>query len=279
MKARKKPQKWIFDELRFILRWGIWLPIASIILSLLSGGITYLIGLGGWIAAVIAISGSALGMAIYAVWRLLPLRGWLELTQTTDLVGFERANKDSPYMPSKILEREEITHLWVMGNGCSKWTKLVPHRTAVAKFKQIRRGGGKIRFLASCPVKLNNTGDQAKREKAKKNADSLLVLRKFKSETDSAGGTFEIRTYKHTATLRLIIVDEEECIVGHYTESGIDDSLDTPLLIFSRTNDNPWGFGHAFHRLFDSEWHRAGEPTADEWTQMEQLRSMSEKST
>jgi hypothetical protein len=175
-------------------------------------------------------------------------------------------------MPNKILERDNINFLQVFGNGCSKWTMKVGEATAIDSFKQIRRGGGTVQFLASCPIYLSEISDESKRLKAKKNATSLLKLRDFAERTKSAGGKFTIKTYKHVATLRLIILNETDCILGHYQEDGDGDSLDTPLLLFHHNHENKWGFGSAFKRMFESEWHRATEPTVEDWEKMKQLR-------
>jgi len=178
-------------------------------------------------------------------------------------------------MPNKILSRRNVTKLYAMGNGCSKWTR-VSSTAAIDAFLQIRQGGGDIRFLASCPIQLSQLPDEAKRKKAKKNAASLLKLRSFAEQSKFAGGSFEIKTYKHVATLRLIIVNETECIVGHYQEDGDGDSFDTPLLIFNHTYDNRWGFGGAFRRMFDSEWRRAVMPSAEDWKAIEEIRDAPE---
>jgi hypothetical protein len=221
------------------------------------------------VVAVAAITLLAIGL--YNFFRLRPLAKWRELTSITDLTNFEKANKESPFMPIKIFQRDNIRDLSVMGNGCSKWTRKIDKDTAVAKFKKIRNANGSVRFLVSCPIHLSDNSDERMKKKAKWNAKSLTVLREFQSETRDERGKFEIRTYKHLATLRLIILNGEECIVGHYQEEGIGESLLTPLLIFWRNDQNQWGFGHAFRRLFESEWNRAAVPTADEWKTIEEL--------
>jgi hypothetical protein len=223
-----------------------------------------------------------LAFGIYVYRKLLPLRKWSELTDATDLTNFERAIEFSPYMPRELFEREAITKLWVMGNGCGKWTRKVEANTARSKIIEIRaKADGQIRFLASCPVHLSqrvkepsNLSEQAKeaiRIKARENADSLIMLRRLADRTGGLGGNFQIKVYKHTATLRLIILNDQDCIIGHYKETGLGNSLESPLLIFRRIIDNEWGFGHAFHRLFDHEWNRAKEPTDEEWEMMKEL--------
>jgi hypothetical protein len=238
-------------------------------------------GLGAFDIAIILAGAAILALLIgwlHAYKRLLPLRKWRELTETTDLTAFEKANEYSPYMPEKIFERQVITKLWVMGNGCGKWSRKVAASTARAKVREIRgKFGGEIRFLASCPVVLSESDDEAKKIKARLNADSLLRLKQLGEQTGGLGEKFSIRTYKHLATLRLIILNDADCIVGHYKEDGLGNSLETPLMIFRRTNENEWGFGHAFHRLFDHEWRRAKEPTPDEWKKMEQLALLQDK--
>jgi hypothetical protein len=257
----------VIAELKFFFRWAVWVPIAA-------GGVGYLLGLS-WITIVIASAiVTVAGILIfggYIFWHLLPLRKWANLTRITDLIGFEEVNKNSDYMPREILGRQNIRGLSVMGNGCGKWTREVEHHTAVDAFRRMRSAGGSVRFLASCPIHLNEINDEYKIMKAKKNARSLLLLREFREDTKSSRGTFEIRTYKHVATLRLIILNETDCIVGHYQEDGNADSFDTPLLIFHHSHDNEWGFGGAFRRLFESEWYRATEPTPEEWKKMEEL--------
>lgn len=231
--------------------------------------------------AVVATSGFFL-LAFWIYRKFIPLQKWSELTDVTDLTDFERANEDSPYMPTGIFEHEIITKLWVMGNGCGKWTRKVAPNTARTKLKEIRaKADGQIRFLASCPVYLNQHAEEdlnlsqqvkeAMKIKAKENADSLIRLRGLAEQTGGLGGNFEIKVYKHTATLRLIILNDRDCILGHYKETGLGDSLESPLLIFRRIIDNEWGFGHAFHRLFDHEWRRAKEPTSEEWVIMREL--------
>ena len=232
------------------------------------------------IAIVIAVLVVSVGVAVgsYSYWHLLRLRKWSELTDVTDLTNFEVENELSPYMPQEILQREAITKLWVMGNGCGKWSRKVTAAVLHAKVKIIRsRGDGEIRFLASCPLELYKTGDEAKKIKAIDNADSLMRLRQLGRQTGGLGGNFQIKTYKHTATLRLILLNDADCIVGHYQEDGIADSLKSPLLVFRRTSENEWGFGHAFHRLFVSEWHRATEPDPGEWTEIEKLASLKDR--
>jgi hypothetical protein len=254
--------------------------VGSIGTTVGAGVISYFIGLSALavasISAVVAIT-CLLAYGIYVYRRLLPLRKWGELTDTTDLTDFEKANEFSPYMPDKIFEREIITKLWVMGNGCGKWSRTVAANIARAKLREIRaKTGGEIRFLASCPIVLSESGDDAKRKKAYLNADSLVRLRKLAEQTGGLSEKFEIRTYEHTATLRLIILNDADCILGHYQEDGLGNSLETPLLIFRRVNKNEWGFGHAFHRLFDHEWRRAKVPSADDWKLIDQLAQLSD---
>jgi hypothetical protein len=209
-------------------------------------------------------------LGVMNFWHLRPLRRWQNIYKDTGLVGFEKKNESSAYMPSQIFERKNVKSLSVMGNGCSKWTRDVPDSKATPKLKQIREKGP-IRFLASCPVKLMK--DHPNRAtKAKSNAESLLKLLDYKEQTRNASYPFEIRTYKHLATLRLIILNDAECIVGHYKEEAEGDSRETPLLIFDCKDDDEWGFGHAFQRLFNSEWNRAKEPTSDEWEFMKRLK-------
>jgi hypothetical protein len=211
-------------------------------------------------------------LSVFTFLRFRPLAKWDDLSNITDLTGFEKINKQSAYMPDKILEQQNISSLLVMGNGCSKWTRQ-PKKDAeiIDAFIRIRRGNGTIRFMASCPIHLSERDHEPNINKERKNAASLLKLREFKDRSKAAGGKFEIRTYKHVATLRLIILNETECIVGHYQEDGNGDSFDTPLLIFHHNHENKWGFGSAFKRMFESEWHRALEPTEDEWRKMMQL--------
>ncbi len=264
------------EELKFYARYLVGLPIVS---AGVSAGLGFFGGLG-WIAISIIASivalAAALLVGIYILLHLLPLRNWAECTIITDLIGFEKRNVESAFMPSKILERDNISVLQVMGNGCSKWTIPIADAMAVKSFRQIRNGGGEIHFLASCPVYLSELDDRTKIKKAKRNATSLLKLFDFAEKSKAAGGTFEIRTYKHTATLRLIILNESECIVGHYQEDGNADSIDTPLLIFHHNHENKWGFGGAFRRVFESEWHRAQPPTPEEWRKMRELRDTPE---
>lgn len=235
------------------------------------------------VIATMAGAASFLAWSIYASFMVLstrPLRKWKNLTPVTDLIGFEERNEGSCWMPDKILERKDIRDLAVMGNGCSKWTICnddVEEALVVQKLGEIRRQyNDAIRFLASCPKSLSErTGERDEvlwmRKKAIHNAKSLLKLREFKRRTESSGGRFEIRTYKHLATLRLIVINKVECIVGHYREDGRGQSFDTPLMIFRCMNPTEWGFGHAFSRLFDHEWYRAAEPTDAEWAFMEKL--------
>jgi hypothetical protein len=235
---------------------------------------------GDWLPAlgsfaVLVLLVTAVLFTIHRNARISFLPNWQKLTEVTDLAGFEERNIESKYMPNKILARPNVIKLFAMGNGCSKWTR-IGSTAAIDSFRQIRKGGGDIRFLASCPIHLSQISDETKRKKAKRNAESLTKLRTFAEQSRSAGGIFEIRTYKHVATLRLIIVNDTECVVGHYQEDGDGDSIETPLLVFNHTNDNRWGFGGAFRRMFDSEWHRATVPTAEEWKKIEELRDSRE---
>lgn len=229
------------------------------------------------LVAIVAIA--LLSIGLYGFLRLLPLMKWRGLTETTDLSSFTEENKNSRYMPEEILKRNGIRDLAVMGNGCSKWTMYVARQLAITQFSNIRRANsGAIRFLACCPKALSERegtpSDLAwMKQKAAHNAKSLLQLRDFKRSTEAQGGRFEIRTYKHLATLRLIIINEQQCIVGHYKEDGTGQSFDTPLMVFECVNKKGWGFGHAFRRLFEHEWYRSKEPTEEEWKTMEVLAS------
>lgn len=228
---------------------------------------------GGFVAG-----GSVAGVGAALLLRRSPPRQevvdlWEDLTPVTGLTKFEERNQNSPYMPSQILARPSIASLSVMANGCSKWTRLVPAAEARNKFKRMVDQNRPIQFLASCPIHLSKTGDPAKIAKAIKNAKSLLLLKGIREETGASTASFGIRTYKHTATIRLIIIDGKECVVGHYKEGGDGDSLLTPLLIFECNDEKEWGFGHAFFRLFNSEWHRSSEPTTEEWKEIDVLAS------
>lgn len=248
---------WLIDNWGKIILAGITIPVAKFVWA------------QGWIVvAAFAISVFIFLIAVnlaYDRWQAAPLRRWEKLTETTDLIGFAEKNSQSEYMPAKIFERAVVRDLAVMGNGCGKWARSISNAVAREKFRAIQAARGRVRFLASCPIYLSGTGESEKIEKAKKNAKSLLILKEFRDSIVAAGGNFEIKTYKHLATLRLIILDKNECIVGHYQEDGVGESLDTPLLVFKGDEANEWGFKHAFVRLFDSEWHRAVEPTDDEW--------------
>jgi hypothetical protein len=256
------------------LRTFAWFTASTVAAAIVTAIATALWNLGWlWVLLVANIATLSL-LSYFAMWiarPLFPLRHWRTLTETTDLVDYAAANKESEYMPSPILERELIRHLCVMGNGCGKWTRKVAPALARRTFEAIRRRNGSVRFMASCPVNLAATDDARQKAKAIRNAKSLLALRELEKETTQSGGLFEIRTYKHLATLRLIIVNDNECIVGHYQEDGIGDSLDTPLLVFRCNDENDWGFGHAFRRLFESEWNRAVPPSDSEWIEIERL--------
>jgi hypothetical protein len=262
--------------------------VSSIFAAACVAGVSYIWGyswfvIAGVFAAVVAV-GLAVLLIIFCIEILFlrKLRKWSDLTDVTDLADFESANQFSPYMPAKIFERENITKLWAMGNGCGKWTRKVAPNMAHAKFLEIRtKSDGDIRFLASCPIylsqrakddlTLSQQAKEAMKVKACDNADSLIRLRGFAEQTGGLGGNFQIKVYRHTATLRLIILNDRDCIVGHYKETGLGNSLESPLLIFLKMIDNEWGFGHAFHRLFDSEWHRAFELTSEDWNKMKEL--------
>ena len=252
----------------------VWWTIDVVGAWALLGGLAYFAGLGPlWIALICAFV-LAIGLSFItyrANAHLTRLRKWSGLTGITDLVDFAQSNKSSDYMPAIVLSRDSVKNLSVMGNGCGKWVHKVDGATARQKFRAMRAANGTIRFLASCPIHLALCGDDEIMKKAYKNAESLVELRKRQQGSGGVGGRFEIRTYKHLATLRLIIIDDRECIIGHYQEDGIGDSIDTPLLVFRCNDENEWGFGHAFRRLFESEWNRSSEPTAAEWEEIEKL--------
>src|SRR4029077_16899949 len=150
--------------------------------AVVSGGGAYITGWGWTVIAVITAGVATLGLfglCIYIYFYLPSLKKWAELTETTDLTGFEKINRESVFMPIRILDRQNITVLQVLGNGCSKWTMQVGEATAIDSFKRIRQGGGRIQFLASCPIHLSKEPDESKRIKAKRNASSLLKLREF----------------------------------------------------------------------------------------------------
>jgi len=235
-----------------------------------------------WVTVILATSGVMVFAALFSLYLgqrrlghrqqiLEPLLHWQDLAKFTDLADYREKNSESEFMPQKIFERPLIKDLAVMGNGCGKWARSVSNDLARTKFRQIQAEKGKVRFLASCPIYLFGCESKEEKDKAVKNAKSLMILKEFHDDLRKLGGTFEIKLYKHLATLRLIIVDENECIVGHYQEDGVGESLDTPLLIFRGSEGGDWGFKHAFLRLFESEWHRARSPDEKEWARIQKI--------
>lgn len=212
------------------------------------------------------------------------LQKWNRIEEATELVDFTDRHLQSDYAPKAIAERENLSSLRVLGNGCSKWTATIPAVVRVAMAKQISNNDGYIKFIASCPVFLNAMANDQEflekyeplglsvdwlRAKSRKNAQSILKLRETRIDACLTEEEFQIRTYKSLASLRIVIVNEQEYIVGHYQESATADSKDSPLIVFARDPLNDWGFGAGFSRVFEEVWLDSERPTDEEWAMFE----------
>lgn len=205
----------------------------------------------------------------YFVKVYIRLKKWKNIEHDTDLVGFSPRNKDSDYHPKKIWSRDDLVSLDVLANGCSKWTREIADSILLDSVQKIVGRDGKIRFIASSPEFLAKMAtDQTflnlhehhgidrdwLNRKARSNASSLNKLLRLKRELGASDDCFDIKTYQHLATLRVIVVNGDECILGHYQKSAAGDSNYSPLLLFRNDRSTEWGFGSGFKRLFDDQW-------------------------
>jgi hypothetical protein len=214
-----------------------------------------------WLALIPAVLALLL-IFVLIYYFLVYWRRSANLKSTDFVEALEHNPNDAQniYSPIAILSRPRVTSLDVFCNGSSKWTY---QQSLAAVESQIGRHtliGCKIRFLVCCPKYLEQVGTEEAKKKAKKNANNIKNLKQL---LDKFKAHCELKVYRHNPSLRLIIVSGSEIILGHYTQSGIADSKDSPLMIFNCSNN--WGFGGAFISCFESEWVRAFAISDADW--------------
>jgi hypothetical protein len=177
---------------------------------------------------------------------------------TCGLTEYSEKLADSKFRPEKLLSSQNLKHLDILGNGCSKWTN-VDRSVLLKAIEQISSRNGQARFLIQCPIELQRKG---KPLKAKKNADSLLLLKGLidvekRAASDNASSnttSIAVKVYTHKPVFRLTIVNQTDTVVlGHYGGGDLD-SNDTPLLIFSNIASARWNFHQAFIDYFAIQW-------------------------
>lgn len=191
--------------------------------------------------------------ALADVSRLSSFEKWATIEGETGLRSFSSSLENSPFHPSKLLIRSDIQSLKALGNGCSKWTSTGDHALELGA-SHCQAVNGKLQFLLQHPSALLNRGGAANEKKAKKNAKSALALRELQEKYPD---TVEIKTYRHSAELRITIINEVDVTVGHYAAGAGGDSNKTPLLNFRDDKSNGWSFARAFVQHFDAEWKEA----------------------
>lgn len=215
----------------------------------------------GWCIAVLMAMVVGLSYLLFVFWisrnafradveRLSALKTWIDVEKITGLQSFSPSLQSSVFHPETLLKRIDIQSLRALGNGCSKWTSSGEHslRLAANKCQAARR---KLQFLLQHPEALVNRGGNANAQKAVDNAKSALILRGLQKLYPD---TVEIKTYKHTAELRITILNETDVTVGHYAAGAGGNSNETPLLNFHDDKKNRWSFARAFMQHFEAEW-------------------------
>lgn len=228
----------------------------------------------GWVIAILFIFAVIEGYLLYRFYtfyksalstnkslknRLEPLEKWVEIESVTDLIDFSRTLLNSEWHPKNLLNYPTLHSIKALGNGCSKWTSSGMHDLKTAA-RNCERAQKHIQFLLQNPISLKTTNPK----KAIENARSALIL---KGLQDDFPNVVQIKTYDHSAELRITIINNTKVHLGHYAAGNNGNSNDTPILFFHDANENAWSFAKAFIRHFDAEW-MAGREITD-WNTIE----------
>lgn len=197
------------------------------------------------------------GIAVLSVSYLIRER-W-SIWRSTGLRSYTKALSTSKYHPAILMPRI-YSGVDFLGHGASKWTDSI--KLFDQMLMRIRRQGRdrRARFLLLDPRKADS-----RQEECNKRLKSLLRMHAL-SETHP--GVLEIRTYNQNPQFRLVFINSESLVIGHY-KAYTADSSDSPQIEFDSTVD--WSFHTPFREYFDELWANSRILTEEDWREFKTL--------
>lgn len=188
----------------------------------------------------------------------LLVQKWV-MRHSSGLRSYSGRLSTSKFHPNTLMPKISSS-LDFLGHGGSKWTS---NSAAFDNMLvRIRKHGReqRARFLLLDPRE-----DASWPEESNKRIKSVLRLQSFLAKFPT---TLELRLYKHDPQFRLVFVNSEYVVVGHYNAYK-GNSSDSPQLEFDSAKE--WSFHSPFKEYFDELWLESSEVGEADWAQLLEL--------
>ena len=188
----------------------------------------------------------------------LLIQKWV-MRHSTGLRSYSGRLSTSKFHPNTLMPKISSS-LDFLGHGGSKWTSnATAFDDMLGRIRKHGRGQ-RARLLLLDPRE-----DASWPAESNKRIRSILRLRVFLEKFPT---TLEVRLYKHDPQFRLVFVNSEYLVVGHYNAYTANSS-DSPQLEFDSAQE--WSFHSPFKEYFDELWIESSAVAEADWVQLIEL--------